>query len=71
MKKQFEDCGVFVFDLGETEEQMAARLYALLRDAEKVCESLVAIEPSKKDGVMIGVLNRFRKACVSKDINKN
>ena len=71
VKAEFENSGVCVFDLGKTEEQMAARLYALLREAEKVCDALVAIEPSKKDGVMIGVLNRFRKACVSKDIRKN
>ncbi len=57
-----------VLDLGESETQMAARLYALLREAEKVCDVLVAIEPKKTDGVMLGVLNRLRKACVSTDI---
>ena len=57
-----------IFNLGSTENEMAARLYSLLREAEKRCDVLVAIEPSKTDGVMIGVLNRLRKACVSVDI---
>ncbi len=57
-----------IFNLGETEEQMASRLYELLREAEKDCDLLIAVEPKKQDGVMIGVLNRLRKACVSADI---
>ena len=57
-----------VLNLGETEIQMANRLYNLLREAEKVCDLLIAIEPTKQDGVMVGVLNRLRKACVSVDI---
>ncbi len=60
-----------ILNLGETETQMAARLYALLREAEKRCDVLVAIEPKKTDGVMLGVLNRLRKACVSVDIPHN
>ena len=69
-----EDCiksafdGYLIFNLGNTENEMAARLYALLREAEKRCDVLVAIEPQKTDGIMIGVLNRLRKACVSVDI---
>ena len=47
---------------------MANRLYNLLREAEKVCDLLIAVEPTKQDGVMVGVLNRLRKACVSVDI---
>ena len=62
----FADC--ICYDLGETSQEMAANLYALLRQAEKQCDVLVAIEPSLKDGVMDGVLNRLRKACTSKDI---
>ena len=57
-----------ILNLGSTENEMAARLYALLREAEKCCDVLVTIEPRKTDGVMIGVLNRLRKACVSVDI---
>ena len=57
-----------VLNLGETEIQMANRLYNLLREAEKVCDLLIAIEPIKQDGVMVGVLNRLRKACISVDI---
>ena len=57
-----------VVNLGESGIQMANRLYNLLREAEKVCDLLIAIEPMKKDGVMVGVLNRLRKACVSVDI---
>ncbi len=64
----FIDKGVTVLHLGETEKEMAARLYELLREAEKICDVLIAVEPKKKDGVMVGVLNRLRKACTSKDI---
>jgi len=60
--------GYEIFNLGSTENEMAARLYSLLREAEKRCDVLVAIEPNKTDGVMLGVLNRLRKACVSVDI---
>lgn len=60
--------GVTVLDLGKTQSEMAARLYDLLRKAEKLCDVLVAIEPKEKNGVMVGVLNRLRKACISTDI---
>ncbi len=66
--KLFSNMDVIVLDLGETETEMASRLYGLLREAERICDLLVAIEPAKKDGVMAGVLNRLRKACVSVDI---
>ena len=57
-----------ILSLGKTEDEMAARLYALLREAEKICDVLIAIEPKKKDGKMAGVINRLRKACASSDI---
>ena len=64
----FQGLGVNALDFGRTEKEMASRLYGLLRDAEKIADTLIAIEPRKKDGVMIGVLNRLRKACGSVDI---
>ena len=67
-KTSFENLPVVVLDLGGTAQEMAARLYRLLREAEKVCDVLVTLEPNKTDGVMVGVLNRLRKACVSTDI---
>lgn len=60
--------GAVLFNLGKTEDEMAASLYAHLRSAEEVCDLLVAIEPQKQDGKMAGVLNRLRKACASVDI---
>ncbi len=57
-------------NLGKTEDEMAARLYALLREAETRCDVLAAVEPSKQDGKMVGVINRLRKACVSEDIKR-
>lgn len=60
--------GVRVLDLGETEGEMAANLYELLREAERTADVLIAIEPKKKDGVMAGVMNRLKKACASRDI---
>ena len=67
--KSFSAFNVTLLNLGATEEEMANRLYDLLREAEKVCELLIAVEPKKHDGVMVGVLNRLRKACVSTDIS--
>lgn len=60
--------GAFALSLGKNEDEMAARLYALLRQAEAACELLVSVEPKKQDGKMVGVLNRLRKACGSADI---
>lgn len=66
--ERFKSLQVKIYDLGMTEEEMANRLYELLREAEKECDVLITIEPKKKDGVMVGVLNRLRKACTSVDI---
>ena len=60
--------GVKLLNLGKDEREMANRLYGLLREAEGICDLLIAVEPEKKDGVMVGVLNRLRKACTSVDI---
>ncbi len=57
-----------VFSLGDTEDEMAASLYARLREAEECCDLLVAVQPQKQDGKMVGVINRLKKACVSVDI---
>lgn len=65
---EFERSGVKCLPLGNSQEEMAANLYKLLRAAEGVCDVLIGIEPKEKDGVMIGVLNRLRKACCSEDI---
>ena len=51
-----------VFDLGDTGEQMAQRLYADLRRAEATATLLIAIEPTMRGGVMDGVLNRLTRA---------
>ena len=66
----FETFEVPLLNLGGTEKEMASRLYDLLREAEKLCDILIAVEPKKKDGVMVGVLNRLRKACTSADIQR-
>lgn len=64
----FQNQNLTILNLGKTEEEMAMRLYNLLREAETLCDVLVAVEPQEKDGVMKGVLNRLRKACASEDI---
>ena len=66
--QNFQNLGVTILNLGKTEEDMAMRLYTLLREAETLCDVLIAVEPSEKDGIMKGVLNRLRKACASEDI---
>ncbi len=68
LRAEFENAGVKVFSLGKTPEEMAARLYAMLREAEKACELLVSVEPKEQGGVMTGVMNRLKKACTSVDI---
>ena len=52
-----------VLDLGSTPEEMAARLYAALRDGETKATLIVAIRPEGEGGVMDGVLNRLTRAC--------
>ncbi len=64
----FAAAGVKTFDLGQTESEMAARLYELLRKAEKSCDLLITVEPKDVGGITTGVLNRLRKACNSEDI---
>lgn len=66
----FEKMDVKVLNLGKNQAEMAMRLYDLLRQAERICDVLIAIEPEQKDGIMPGVLNRLRKACTSEDVNK-
>ncbi len=64
----FAQTGATVLNLGANESEMACRLYDLLRQAEKLCDLLITIEPADIGGVMTGVLNRLRKACNSTDI---
>ncbi len=52
-----------VLNLGAMPEQMAARLYAALREGEKKATLIVAIRPEGEGGVMDGVLNRLTRAC--------
>ncbi len=68
VKSVFESESIIALDLGKTQTEMAANLYELLRQAESVCDCLIAIEPKDKDGVMKGVLNRLKKACSSEDV---
>ncbi len=64
----FAASGITALDLGETESEMACLLYERLREAEKLCDLLVTVEPRDVGGIMTGVLNRLRKACTSKDV---
>lgn len=66
----FEKIGANTLNLGKNQAEMATNLYRLLREAETLCEVLIAIEPIQKDGIMVGVLNRLRKACTSEDTRK-
>ena len=61
-------CRATVLDLGATPEEMAANLYARLREAEKICDRLIIIEPADRTEKMVGVLNRLHKACASVDV---
>ena len=68
---QFEKIGAKSLNLGKNQAEMAMRLYDLLRQAERICDVLIVVEPQQKDGIMQGVLNRLRKACTSEDIVDN
>ncbi len=54
--------GRAALDLGGTGEEMAQRLYALLRRAETAATLLIGIEPRVRGGVMAGVMNRMLRA---------
>lgn len=55
-----------ILKLGETQSEIAANLYYLLREGEKIAELIVAIAPEGRSGIMKGVINRLSKACGSK-----
>ena len=52
-----------VLNLGSTESEIAANLYDKLREGEQVADLIIAVAPEKQDGVMVGVMNRLKKAC--------
>lgn len=52
-----------LLDLGKDETQIASNLYNKLREGEAVAEIIIAVASEKQDGVMVGVMNRMRKAC--------
>ncbi len=54
--------GLNVLCLGETGEEMARRLYSLLRRGEKEATLLIGVIPRETEGVMAGVLNRMKRA---------
>ena len=66
--RDFEKVGAKCLNLGKNQAEMAMRLYKLLREAEKICELLIVVEPEEQGGIMTGVLNRLRKACTSEDV---
>lgn len=60
--RELSNAGRNVFDLGETDSEMAQTLYAQLRQAEKSATLLICIEPTLRGGVMAGVMNRLTRA---------
>lgn len=52
-----------ILNLGDTEGEIAANLYDKLREGERVADIIIAVAPEKQDGVMVGVMNRLKKAC--------
>lgn len=55
--------GQNILNLGNTENEIAANLYDKLREGERVADLIIAVAPEKQDGVMVGVMNRMKKAC--------
>ncbi len=56
-------CGKNILNLGKTDIEIAANLYAKLREGEKKARLIIGILPEMRDGIMAGVINRFIKAC--------
>lgn len=54
--------GKNVLNLGKNEQEIANNLYDKLREGERVAELIIGVVPQKQDGVMVGVMNRMRKA---------
>lgn len=52
-----------LLDLGKDEFEIAANLYDRLLFGEKVADLIIAVAPLKQDGIMVGVMNRMKKAC--------
>ena len=52
-----------ILNLGYGENEIASSLYAKLREGENCAQLIIAISPEKRDGVMVGVMNRLEKAC--------
>ncbi len=67
---EFEKVGAKTLNLGKNQAEMATRLYKLLREAERICKLLIVVEPTEKEGIMKGVLNRLQKACTSEDVQE-
>lgn len=58
------ECGLEnILNLGSAETEIAANLYDSLREGERLYEFIIAVAPKKQDGVMVGVMNRLKKAC--------
>ena len=55
-----------ILNLGSDEKHIAANLYQKLREGEKQARLIIAVAPEKRDGIMVGVMNRLTKACRSK-----
>ena len=54
--------GQNALDLGKNEQEIAKNLYDKLREGERLAELIIGVVPKKQDGVMVGVMNRMRKA---------
>lgn len=55
--------GKNILSLGNTEEEIAASLYAALLDGEKKADIIIAIDMPSEKGVYLGITNRLRKSC--------
>lgn len=52
-----------ILNLGDTESEIACNLYDKLREGEELADIIIAVAPQKQDGIMVGVMNRMKKAC--------
>lgn len=55
--------GKNLLNLGDTEEEIAASLYAALLEGEKKADIIIAIDMPSEKGVYLGITNRLRKSC--------
>jgi len=55
--------GKNILNLGKTGEEVASNLYDKLLEGETKADIIIAVSFDREDGVYLGIMNRYKKAC--------